>query len=150
MVGTAVYQFALYWTKSFQNSEAENLGGTTADPPAARGARKPASRPWTWNRGITSIVRSCSVKAYVAWMFSEGLISYAQDDSTKLDYSLIVRVRFRWVRGTWRAQCERELLSSGIRRSTYGLRSTGSATRMEDEGNVFWLSCFNLLVAFSS
>ena len=35
-----------------------------------------------------------------------------------------------------------------IRRSTYGLWSTSGAARMKNQGNVFWLSCFNLLVAF--
>ena len=61
IVGTAVYQLALYVTKSSQNSEAENLRGTMTEPPDNSGARKPASNPWTWNRGMTSIVLSAGV-----------------------------------------------------------------------------------------
>lgn len=63
MVGTAVYQFALWAVKSAQKSDAENLGGTTTDPADRRGARKAASRPWTWKSGITRRVRSLSVRA---------------------------------------------------------------------------------------
>lgn len=63
MVGTAVYQFALCSRKSRQKSEAENFAGTTAEPPERRGARKPARRPWTWNKGMTSIVRSFGVSS---------------------------------------------------------------------------------------
>jgi len=44
-IHTAVYQLALYLIKSFQNSEAENLGGTMTVPPDLSGARKPARRP---------------------------------------------------------------------------------------------------------
>ena len=62
IVGTALYQFALCWTKSAQNSEAENRGGTTTEPPECSGARNAASNPWTWNRGITNIVRSAGVR----------------------------------------------------------------------------------------
>ena len=45
IVGTAVYQLALCVMKSSQNSEAENLRGTTTEPPEYKGARKPARRP---------------------------------------------------------------------------------------------------------
>lgn len=61
IVGTAVYQFALCVIKSSQNSDAENLSGTITDPPDNKGARNPASRPWTWKRGMTSMVRSSGV-----------------------------------------------------------------------------------------
>ena len=61
MVGTAVYQLALYLMKFSQKSDAENLSGTITEPPDRRGARKPASRPWTWNKGMTSNVRSLGV-----------------------------------------------------------------------------------------
>ena len=70
MVGTAVYQLALCVMKFSQKSCAENLGGTMTDPPDRRGARKPASRPWTWNSGITRRVRSSGVSLYVSRMFS--------------------------------------------------------------------------------
>lgn len=69
MVGTAVYQFALWVVKSVQKSVAENLGGTMTEPPEYRGARNAARRPWTWNNGITRYVRSAGVRLYVAWMF---------------------------------------------------------------------------------
>ena len=39
--------------KSGQNSEAENFAGTITDPDAYNGARNAASKPWTWNKGIT-------------------------------------------------------------------------------------------------
>lgn len=61
MVGTAVYQLALWVMKLSQNSEAENLRGIMTDPPEKRGDRKPASSPCTWKRGITKSVRSSGV-----------------------------------------------------------------------------------------
>src|SRR5690242_200985 len=70
IVGTAVYQLALWLMKSVQNSEAENLLGTTMEPPVKRGARRPQRRPWTWNRGMTSMVRSLGVRSYVFLMLS--------------------------------------------------------------------------------
>jgi len=49
----AVYHVALYLVNSGQNVEALNLGGMMTVPPECNGARKPASRPWTWNSGMT-------------------------------------------------------------------------------------------------
>jgi hypothetical protein len=51
--GPAVYHVALYFVKSFQKVVALNLGGMMTVPPECKGARKPANRPWTWNRGMT-------------------------------------------------------------------------------------------------
>lgn len=61
MVGTAVYQLALCVIKSSQKVVALNLRGTTTEPPERRGARNPARRPWTWKRGMTSMVRSAGL-----------------------------------------------------------------------------------------
>ncbi len=58
IVGTAVYQFALRVAKSFQNSDAEKRAGMMTDPRLIKGVRNPASRPCTWNSGITRSVRS--------------------------------------------------------------------------------------------
>ncbi len=70
IVGTAVYQLALYVIKLSQNSEAENFIGIITEPPENRGARRPASNPCTWKRGMTKSVRSSDVSLYVNWMFS--------------------------------------------------------------------------------
>lgn len=44
-----VYQFAPVATNSDQNVPAENLGGTTIEPPESSGARNPHNKPWrTW------------------------------------------------------------------------------------------------------
>lgn len=51
--GTAVYQLALNLVNSGQNDCAEKRGGTITEPPEWSGARNPASRPWTWKRGMT-------------------------------------------------------------------------------------------------
>lgn len=51
-------------------------------PPDLRGARKPASRPWTWNNGMTRYDLSSGVSLYVSTMF------------------FIVLVRLRCVSGT--------------------------------------------------
>ena len=64
--------------KLSQNSEAEKRDGTITDPPEKRGARKPASSPWTWKRGMTNKVRSFDVNLYVVWTFS-ALSSYIRD-----------------------------------------------------------------------
>lgn len=45
MVGTAVYQVALYVINSDQNVEAENFSGTMTELPDKRGARNAASKP---------------------------------------------------------------------------------------------------------
>ena len=64
--------------KLSQNSEAEKRDGTITDPPEKRGARNPASSPWTWKRGMTNKVRSFAVNLYVAWTFS-ALFSYIRN-----------------------------------------------------------------------
>lgn len=51
-------------------------------PPECNGARKPASRPWTWNSGMTRYDRSDVVNLYVLTIF------------------FIVLVRLRCVNGT--------------------------------------------------
>lgn len=63
MVGTAVYQLALWVMKLSQNSDAENLVGTMTEPPENRGARNPARSPCTWKSGITKSVRSSGVSS---------------------------------------------------------------------------------------
>lgn len=66
-----MYQLALCVMKFSQNSEAENFVVTITEPPENRGARKPASKPCTWKRGMTKSVRSSDVSLYVSWTFSE-------------------------------------------------------------------------------
>lgn len=68
--------------KSSQNSEAEKRDGTITDPPEKRDARKPASSPWTWKRGMTNKVRSFDVSLYVVWTFSV-LFSFIRDPYSK-------------------------------------------------------------------
>lgn len=81
--------------KLSQNSEAEKRDGTITDPPETRGARRPASSPWTWKRGMTNKVRSSDVSLYVVWTFS-ALFSYFDDQYNKgIIDALIVLVRFR-------------------------------------------------------
>jgi hypothetical protein len=48
-----VYHVALYLMNSGQNVVALNLGGMMTVPPDLNGARNPASKPWTWNNGMT-------------------------------------------------------------------------------------------------
>ena len=60
IVGVAVYHVALWDTKSVQNVGPRRGGMMTAEEQAS-GARKEAHRPWMWNRGMMSIVRSASV-----------------------------------------------------------------------------------------
>src|SRR5436190_16315240 len=78
----AVYHVALYLWNSGQKVVALNFGGMITVPPEWRGARNPASRPWTWNSGITRYDRSDSVSLYVLTIF------------------FIVLVKFRCVNGT--------------------------------------------------
>ena len=107
IVGTAVYQFALWVVKCCQKLLALNAPGTTTEPPDANGPRKPARRPWTWNNGMTSIVRSAAVSWYVFWMF------------------FIVLVRLRCVKGTAFGRpvvpevCNTSAVSSGCGVSTF-------------------------------
>ena len=61
IVGVAVYQLALYVAKSAQKLGARR-GGTITALPAARVDRKDAIRPWTWKRGMMSIVRSAGCR----------------------------------------------------------------------------------------
>lgn len=63
MVGTAVYQVALYLIMSDQKVEAEKrpADGRVTEAPAPKELSNPASRPWTWNRGRTMTVESDSV-----------------------------------------------------------------------------------------
>lgn len=56
--GPAVYHVALYLMNSGQNVVVLNLGGIITVPPEWRGERKPASKPCTWNNGMTRYDRS--------------------------------------------------------------------------------------------
>jgi hypothetical protein len=71
IVGTAVYQVALYARMSDQNVDAENLpeDGSVTAAPADRELSKPAIKPWTWNKGRTITVESDSVSLYTETMF---------------------------------------------------------------------------------
>src|SRR5215470_3289133 len=57
MVGTAVYQLAPCRATSAQNADGRNLKMTNT-PPVDYVASTAATRPWTWNNGITHIVTS--------------------------------------------------------------------------------------------
>ena len=60
MVGTAVYQVAPCRATSSQNVDGRNRGSTTV-PPADSVASTVATRPCTWNSGMTHIVTSSPV-----------------------------------------------------------------------------------------
>lgn len=60
-VGVAVYQVAPYSAKSVQNAGIKRDGMMIALP-ARSGDKKDATRPCTWKRGITSIVRSADCR----------------------------------------------------------------------------------------
>jgi hypothetical protein len=62
MVGTAVYQVAPWVATSAQNVDGRNLGTITV-PPVDNVASTAATRPWTWNSGITHIVASSALSS---------------------------------------------------------------------------------------
>ena len=57
MVGTAVYQVAPCRAVSSQNVDGRNRGSTTV-PPVDSVASTVATRPCTWNSGMTHVVTS--------------------------------------------------------------------------------------------
>ena len=107
MVGTAVYQFALWVVNCFQKLPALNAPGTTTEPPEASGARKPASKPWTWNSGMTSIVRSALESWYVSWTFFMVLVRLRCVKGTALGLPVVPEV------------CRTRAVSSGCGLSTF-------------------------------
>ena len=63
IVGTAEYQVAPCSCATRQNDSGLNLPGTTTVPPVASVASVEATRPCTWNSGITHSDTSSGVSA---------------------------------------------------------------------------------------
>jgi hypothetical protein len=88
IVGTAVYQVALYARMSDQNVDAENLpaDGSVTAAPTERELSKPAIKAWTWKKGRTITVESDSVSLYTETMFrtEEARLSYVSGTPLRL------------------------------------------------------------------
>ena len=119
IVGTAVYQLALYSIKLSQNSDAENLSGIITDPPEKSGDRNPASSPWDMEKGH---YQECPILCgkfvgHFDVLYAQLVIS---SELCQEHHLLIVRVRFLWVNGTCRGQYRTSNVFSEAIRTAFG------------------------------
>ncbi len=92
MVGTAVYQVGRASCIHPKNFSALKPGVQNTEPPAAKGAKTAAIRPWIWKSGMTLSPRSAAVRARLLPMLRAEAHTLRWDSGTILGREVVPEV----------------------------------------------------------